>query len=144
MLMLVMVIIHLFIYSAGVIWLSRHWNHPRVLRAWQLIWHTDLLLVRTLSFQNKVRYCLVKPNSDGTLEGWLFRGSRQGKLVLLPQGVVDPDCDASFMYVWEHVDKQLKVAHILSQPDIISWTEWCQMDHLQKIMMRRKILDHAD
>ena len=140
--MLVMVIIHMLICVWGLIWLSKNCNHPWVLKAWQLISPTDLVLVRTLSFQNKVRYCLVKPNSDGTLEGWVYRGSKQGKLVLLPQGVVDPECDASFMYVWEHVDKQLKVAHMLSQPHMISWTEWCQMDHLQKLMMRRKILDH--
>ena len=134
---------HIAFYVVGVIWWSRYWNHVWVLRMWQLIWHTDLVLVRTLNFESTMRYCLVKQNSDGTLEGWLFRGSRQGKLVLLPSGVVDPDCDASYMYAWEHVDKQLKVAHMLSQPRMISWTEWCQMDHLQKLMMRRKILDHA-
>ena len=96
-----------------VIHVGKHIHTPGMLWIWQKLWYTDHVRVQLLSYNNKIYHCLGKPCADGSCEGYLYLGSNQGKLKLCASGIVDPECECAFLYVWRHMDHDLRVAQRL-------------------------------
>lgn len=122
-----------------VIHVGKHIHTPGMLWLWQKLWYTDHVRVQLLSYNNKIYHCLVKPCADGSCEGYLYLGSNQGKLKLCASGIVDPECECAFLYVWRHMDHDLRVAQRLAFCEIPTWDAWHHMEHLEKLTTRNRI-----
>jgi hypothetical protein len=76
--------------------------------------------------------CLDQCHSGWAQVFWL---SGVGSMRLLNNGVVHPDSESSYLYLWRYLDRELQTEHTLSwnTPD---WHEWQKMDHFEKISAR--------
>jgi hypothetical protein len=110
-----------------------------VLWCWHKLWYRRTHLVRIMDYANEVRFTLVTPQPDGTLAGHVYWGTSTTPITLVPEGVqVNPA--ASYIYAWEHVDKDLHVQHMLTYDDYKGIEWWCKLDHQEKMHARDRVM----
>lgn len=121
-----------------VIQVSQMSSQYKVVKFWSYFYPRKHM-VRLIDYQNKIYHTLVEPGPNHTLVGHLYWSIKVGEISLLPNGVVDPNSDCSYVYGWEHVDPDLKLQQQLSWPNHKSLDVWQGLDHQEKWQLR-----HAD
>jgi hypothetical protein len=110
-------------------------KNQSLIRMWG--WITNLTPVKVMQFDHSERLTLVKRMCDGSYEGYLGWQNKTGAIRLLPNGHVDPGCEASFCYVWQplcaELRTELQLAHWQQWPD---WHAWSQKSHQDMIYYR--------
>lgn len=95
-------------------------------------------MVRLIDHQNSIYHTLVEPGPDHTLVGHIYWSIKVGGVILKPNGVVDTQSDACFVYGWEHVDPDLKLQQKLSWPNHKSLDVWPGLTHREKWDLRNE------
>ncbi len=111
-------------------------KNPRAAKT--LAWILDQHAVEVMDYESQLRYTVVCRDGTG-FEGYTHPLYKIGQLRLLPNGYVDPNCAASFFYLWRPLDRSLEIELLLCSTTV--WPDWdsfAQMGHYNKIVQRRQ------
>ena len=98
---------------------------------------TGLTAVRVMDYNHDVTYTLVKQQSDGSYIGHQHFILESGSIRLMPNGFVDPECNAAWCYIWQPLNSELHTQLQLSWDSWPNWDSWKEMDHLKMVAKRR-------
>lgn len=123
-----------------VMFMSSSDKHAGFIKLWG--WITGLTPVKVMDFSSNVKYTLVEEQPDGTWQGPLHLYSKVGDLVLCANGYVHPECETSFMYIWQPLNldlrTQLQLAYCETWPD---WHAFSKLDHIEKLRKRKEVFE---
>ena len=76
--------------------------------------------VEIVDYKCERRYTIARPMGDGRFWAYTYDVSKVGKVIMLSNGVIDPDCDSSFMYLWMPLDRHDRTMFVLANnfPDL--------------------------
>lgn len=110
-----------------------------ILKLKKLLFYRDHVLVRMLDCENEINHTLARPSRvcANTWEAPVHFATGVGSVILLPNGVVHEKSESAYVYAWEHLDENLKLIQMLSEPEYLCMDEWKKLDHEEKRRLRR-------